>query len=169
LRLLHCFQPAKQRGDARHQVRKADVLGQVIVGAQAQAGDRIKFTVTGCEKYDGQFSRARPQLATELEASLNVILEINVDDDKVRQAHIECLHGLIASFVRVDTITLALERSDVVFANGGFVFDDCNLLGQVVLRSEFGLVATICHITPVHCHGTGHALTVSLVAIDRDK
>jgi hypothetical protein len=150
-------------------MRQADVLCQVIVGAQAQAGDRIKFTVTGCQKYDGQPGCARPQFTTELEASLNVILEINVDDDKVRQAHIECLHGLIASLVRIDAVTLALERSNVVLANGSFVFDDCNLLGQVVLRSEFGLVATICHITPVHCHVTGHALTASLVAIDRDK
>ncbi len=45
LRFLHGIQPTKQRCNSRHQVRQADVLGQIIVRAEPQPRDRVQFTV----------------------------------------------------------------------------------------------------------------------------
>ncbi len=45
MRFLHCVETPEQGGNPRHQVWQADVFGQVIVRAEAEAGDRIEFRI----------------------------------------------------------------------------------------------------------------------------
>ena len=149
LRLLHRVQAPKQRGDACHQVRQADVLGQVIVGAEPQAGHGVELTVAGGQENDRQLGGTRAQFATQFEAALDIVPQIDIDDDEVRQACVEGLQCRLARVVGIDGVTLALERGNVVFANSRFVFDNRNAFGH---GSTPQVLATICHITSVHCH-----------------
>jgi hypothetical protein len=83
-------------------VRQADVLGQVIVGAKTQARHRVEFAVSRSEKNDWQVLRAASQIAAQLEAAFDVILQIDIDDDEVRQSSGKCVQRRSASGEQVD-------------------------------------------------------------------
>ncbi len=53
-RLLERIESPEQGGDARHQVRQADVLGQIVVGAETQARHGIELAVPRGQKDDRQ-------------------------------------------------------------------------------------------------------------------
>ncbi len=84
VRLLQRIQSAEQCGDPRHQVRQADVLCQIVVGAEAQPGHRIELTVAGRQENNRQIGRLCAQLAAQFEAALDVVLEVDIDDDEIR-------------------------------------------------------------------------------------
>ena len=77
---------AEQRRDARGEVRQADVLGQVVVGAQAQAGDDVEIAVARGEEDDRQRRRQRAQFAAQREAAVDLVAQADVDDREVGQA-----------------------------------------------------------------------------------
>jgi hypothetical protein len=60
--------PTEQGTDPGLQVNQADVLGQVVVGAEAEAGDDVDVLVARGEEDDGQFPAAGAQLAAQLES-----------------------------------------------------------------------------------------------------
>jgi hypothetical protein len=50
---------SEQRDDARDQVLETDVLGEIVVGAEAQAGHGVEIAVACREKDDRQSRRQR--------------------------------------------------------------------------------------------------------------
>jgi len=64
-------------------MRQAHILGQEIVGAQAQPGHGVQFAVPGGEKDDGQFGRERAEVAAQIETAFRLVLERNVDDGQI--------------------------------------------------------------------------------------
>ena len=115
---------AEQRVHARDQVRERQILGEEVVGAEAQAGDRIELAVARRQENDRQLRRQAAQFAAQLEATLGLVFERDVDDREVGQARGEGRHGLAPVRIAAHGITLARERRGVVVADGAFVFDD---------------------------------------------
>ena len=115
-------------------MRHADVLGQVIVGAEAQARHRVEFAVARGQENNGQFGRFAPQVAAKLEAAFDVVSQVDVDHHQVGQAGCERIHCRTARVIEINRVTLAAKSRRVVFPNGCFVFDDGDALGQVLLR-----------------------------------
>src|SRR6266850_6725646 len=79
LGLAQRVDPAEQRRDAREQMRQAHVLGEVVVGAQAQARDRVEVRVARGEEQDRQRGRHRAQIAAQDEPSVGLIAQADID------------------------------------------------------------------------------------------
>src|SRR5690606_16626784 len=124
LRLREHVDAPEQRRDARQQVRQTDVPGEVIVGAQPQAGDDVDLRVARRQHQDRQRRRALAQPAAQLEAAVGLVTEADVDDRHVGQPRSE-RHLRIAPFPEaLDVEALPDQRVAQVLANGGFVLDD---------------------------------------------
>jgi hypothetical protein len=136
----------EQRGDARQQVRQADVLGQVIVGAEPQPGDRVEVAVARGQEDQRQARRAGAQLPAQLEAALGLRAEADVDDDEIGQARVEGVERLAPPPEGADPVTGAPERVGVVLADGGLVLDD----GDVLAHGQRVPLARIRHILSEH-------------------
>jgi hypothetical protein len=65
----------EQGHDARQHVSLADVLGQVVVGTQAQAGDDVEFGIPCGEEHDRQLRAATAQFPAQLEAPLDIVAQ----------------------------------------------------------------------------------------------
>ena len=105
-------------------MREAQVLRQIVVGAEAQAGDGVELAVARGEKDDRQLGRHRAQLAAQLEAAFRLVAQADVDDGEIGQARAERVDRFLARAVRAHRIAVALERRRVVVADRGLVFDD---------------------------------------------
>ncbi len=55
-------------------MRQADVLGQVIIGAEPLAGDRIELAVPRGQENNRQIAGATAEIAAKFESALDVIL-----------------------------------------------------------------------------------------------
>ncbi len=82
--LVQRIQTPEQGGDTSRQMGQADVLGKVIIGPQAQAGDGVEFAVAGGQKQDRQVRCPLSQFPAQIKAAFNFILQTNVDDRHVR-------------------------------------------------------------------------------------
>ena len=63
VRSLHRIETAKQCGDPRHEVGQADVLGEVVIRAEPQAGYGIELAVACGQENDRQIVRHISQAA----------------------------------------------------------------------------------------------------------
>ena len=131
---------AEQRGDARGEMRQARVLGEVVVGAEAQAGDDVEIAVARGEEDDRHRRRQRAQLAGQREAAVDVVAEADVDQREIGQPRAEGRQRLGAAGVRRDLVAVAAQRVRVVGADRGFVLDDGDAAAQ---KCSFALMSTI--------------------------
>ena len=123
-RLAQRIDPAKQRRDAREQVRQAHVLGEIVVRAQAQARDRVEVGVARSEKKDRQAGGQGAQLAAQREAPVGLLAQADVDHGEIGEPRPEGAHRLAARRVRAHLVAVLPERVRVVGADCGVVFDD---------------------------------------------
>ena len=105
-------------------MRQAHALGQVVVGAKAQAGNHVEVGVARGEEHDRQARRHRAQLPAQREAALGFVTKPDVDDREVGQACLEGIRGVLAIDEGRDFVAMALQGLGVVGSNGGIVFDD---------------------------------------------
>ena len=82
--------------DARDQMREAQILRQVVVGAETQAGDRVELAVARGQEDDRQLCGQRAQLATQLEAALRLVAQADVDHGEIGQARAERFDRFLA-------------------------------------------------------------------------
>ena len=115
---------AEQCRDARGEMRQADVLRQIIVGAEAQAGHRVEIAVARGEEEYRHRRRQRTQFATKREAAVDVVGQPDVDDREVGKARAKRGERVAPIRVGGDLVTLFAQDVRVVVANRGFVLDD---------------------------------------------
>ncbi len=120
----HRVDAPEERRDARHEVRQADVLREVVVGAQPQAGDDVELAIARGEEEDRERGRERAQLAAEGEAPVDLGPEPDVDDREIRQARAEGGHGAGPIGEGRDLVALPPQHVGVVLAERGVVLDD---------------------------------------------
>ena len=56
--------------------------------------------------------------------ALDFVAQVNVDNDEIGQARSEAVQSLLSVRIALNAITAPVQRSSVVLANRGFVFDD---------------------------------------------
>ena len=103
---------------------EAQVLGEEIVGAQAQPRDRIELAVARGQKDDRQLRPTARSWRHSSKPPSGSSSQRDVDDREVRQARGESAHRLRAVGVGAHRIAFARERRGVVVADGRFVLDD---------------------------------------------
>jgi hypothetical protein len=64
---------------------QAHVLGQVIVGAEAQAGDDVEIRIARGQEDDRQRRGFGAQFAAQVETAFGFVAEADVDDDEFGQ------------------------------------------------------------------------------------
>jgi hypothetical protein len=112
-------------------VRQAHVLGEVVVGTDAQAGDDVEVAVAGGKEKDRHRRRQRPQVAAEREAAVDVVAEADVDQGQIRQASAECGQRIDTVVVGHHRIALPRKHVTVVGADRGLVLDDGDAPGHL--------------------------------------
>ncbi len=118
---------SSEKGDhPGDQVGQADVLGQVVIGAQAQTRNGVQLAVQGREENDRQIGCAGAQLAAEVETALGLVPQAHVDNDQVRQPGLKRRQRLWPVGVGADPVSLASESLGVILTQGGLVLDDGN-------------------------------------------
>ena len=123
-RRAHDFDAPEQRRDARQQMRQADVLGQVVVRAHAQAGHGVEVAIPCRQENDRQGGRHGAQFAAQREPALDFIRQPDVDQGEVRQADAHCLERVGTIGEGRHFVALASEHIRVVLADRGVVFDN---------------------------------------------
>ena len=104
-------------------MRQADVLGQVVVRPEPESRNRIELAVARGQENDGQVARTTAQFAAQLETALDVVLQVHVDHDEIRQSRLEGVHGRLARLVGIHRVALAAKRCRVILTNGSLVLD----------------------------------------------
>ena len=148
------FAAAEQRGDARRQMRQARVLGQVVVGAQAQSGDDVEVAVARRQEDDRQRRRHRAQFPRQREAAVDVVAQADVDERQVGQPRAERGERVGAIGVRRDFVAVPAQRLRVVGADRGFVLDDRDAphrRATIAQRPNARRIGAGRHLPPV-CH-----------------
>ena len=79
-RLAQGIHAPEQGADARRQLMQGDVLGEVIIGTEAQARDHIEVRVARGEENDGQASGLGAQVAAQVEAALGLVTEADIEE-----------------------------------------------------------------------------------------
>ena len=69
----HRIHAPEQGGNARQQMRQAHVFGEVIVGAHAQARDRVEIAIARGEKNNRQGFRLGAQIAAQRKAAVDFV------------------------------------------------------------------------------------------------
>jgi hypothetical protein len=105
-------------------VRQADILGEVIVRAQAQPGDGIEIAVARSQEDDRQGRGQRAQLAAQREAAVHVGAEADIDQREVGKPRPHRGERFGARGVRRHLEAVLAQRLGVIGADGGLVFDD---------------------------------------------
>jgi hypothetical protein len=148
-------------------MRQAHILGQKVVRSQPQSRHRVQFAVPGGEENNGYFRRQSPQIPAQIETTLGLFLQGDVDDGKSGKWRLEGLHGAFPVAVGLDLVALARQRRTVILAQGRLILDDRNLPfhGPIIAigghEYRAGLAhAIIHHIWPISCRicATGRRL-----------
>ena len=74
--------PAEQGNNAGDQVLQADVLGQVIVRTQAQAGNDVEVGVTRRKENNGQAFGQAAQFPAQFKPSFRFIAQADIDNTR---------------------------------------------------------------------------------------
>ena len=83
--------PAEQSADAREEVGQAHVLGDVVVGAHAQAGDHVEVGVARGQEDDRKGGGESAQFAAQGEAAVHVGAEADVEQGQIGKVGAERL------------------------------------------------------------------------------
>ena len=114
----------EQRADPCRQLMEGNVLGEIVVGTETQAGDHIEVRITCGQEQDRQAGRLRAQPAAQIEAAFGFVAKTDIDDDQLGHALGEGAFGFDAAGVAAHFVTGAGQRLDVVGPDQRFVFDD---------------------------------------------
>jgi hypothetical protein len=125
-RFAQGFEATKQRVDARGELVQRDILGEIVVGTEAQAGDHVEIGVARGEEQDRQGRRPRTQAAAQLETTFRFVAESDIDDDQLGQPLRERGFRRIARGIAAHFVTEPRERLGIVGADQRLVFDDGN-------------------------------------------
>jgi hypothetical protein len=112
---------AEKRADASHEFAHAEWLGDVVVGADIEAGDAIAFAAECGEHDDGDGG-----VAAEETANLHAIDagEHDIKDDEVRVLLAGKLEGVVTAGGRKDAVAFTPEVVCEGEQECFFVFDD---------------------------------------------
>ncbi len=102
---------AEQGVHARQQVREAEVLGEEVVGAEAQARHGVELGVARGQEDDRQLGAAGAQLAAQLVAAFGFLAERNVDDHEVGEPRGEGLQRGTAARIGAHGMALAANAA----------------------------------------------------------
>ena len=148
----------EQSADARSQMMQADILGQVIVGAEAQAGDDVEIRIARGQKNDRQRGRLRAQFAAQIETAFGFVAQAHIDDHQFGQALRKRAARIRARGETLRAVAEAVQCFDIVCADRGFIFDDGDIAAHGApclnaLRPAYG------HDAPARNGGGRFALT----------
>ncbi len=120
----------EERCDARQQVRQAHVLGQVIVGTEAQPGHHVEVAVARGEEDDRQRRRKRAQVPAQGEAAVDVRAQADVDQGEIGEPRPQGAERFAAPGVGRHLEAVLAQRLGIVGADGRVVFNDGDAAGH---------------------------------------
>ena len=81
---------------------------------------RLNHWIAHNESHQDEYEK----LAAQLETTLHVITQADIDNDQVRQAPLQCRQRRFPVAVTGNAVAVSFECIFVVVADRGFVFDD---------------------------------------------
>ena len=140
-------------------MRQANVLGKVIIRTQPETGNHIRVRIPGCQEHDWQYTRHGSQLPTQLETTLNIITQANINDNQIRQSEPKGIHCTFSVTIPAHLVALAPKGILKIAADGNLVFDNRNTSWHISSRQVFVLMqlSLRLHVPRVHplrslCH-----------------
>ena len=134
-RLGPSLRAAEQGPDARHQLARAERLGDVVVGPQLEADDAVRLLGAGREHDDGQ--RAGLGGAAQRAADLEAVDagQHEIEDHQVRHARPDRLERLAAVAEGVGHVPRPRQVALEQFGDVSVVFDNQDVAHGVAERS----------------------------------
>ena len=123
-RLAHGFHASEQGADARGQLMEGDILGQIVIGTEAQAGNHVEIRIACSQEDDRQGCRLGAQVAAQVKAAFGLVAEADIDDDQFRHAPGKRALGFDTTGIAAHVISGAGQCFDIVGPDQRLVFDD---------------------------------------------
>ena len=90
--------------------------------------ERLGLAAGKVAEEPGQITRM--ELDHTLEATLDLIFQVDIDDNQVGQPRFKSVHSWLAGIVQIDTVSLTAKSSRIVLADSGLVFNNGNSFGH---------------------------------------